>query len=105
MPKVKGPLFSLGASGTLQRTLTFNQHQTKNIVTAPRTAPMKNTPARLYHQSRVMQMINAWNGLDAPTRDAWRTRAVSMAMTGYALFWREYIAQNIFPPDLPLIPA
>jgi hypothetical protein len=49
--------------------------------------------------------IRAWKTLDAATKTHWKNRALLLKLTGYQLYLREYLRQNIAPPHHPVIPA
>lgn len=104
MPKVRGPLFSLAASGTLLKTITFMDTAQSAQVRfnvkqrAPRSALQQ------MHGARVADCRAAWRGLPQATKDQWQAQMLWTHMTGPALFMREWFAQMIYKPNLPFLP-
>ena len=104
MPKVSGPLFSLRASGTLKKALTFATIQGRNIVRQylspadPRTAP------QLAQRARVAEIAAAWNALDTNTRAAWQAAGASADQNGYSYFAQQWHLQDVHAPYVPSIP-
>lgn len=104
MPKVRGPLFSLTASGTLSRILVYeNRADSQRVRRLPQyQAPA--TPLQAIYQNKVAALSLSWKTWDNTNRQAWKTRAIAFNLTGYALFWREWYAQNITAPARPILP-
>lgn len=105
MPKVRGPLFSLAASGTLLKTITFMDSPKVQMVrfNVKQTAP--RSPLQQIHGKRVADCRASWRTLSQVEKDKWQAHMIWSKMTGPALFMREWFAQNIFPPALPVHPA
>lgn len=104
MPKVRGPLFSLAASGTLLGTLTFmDTGQVAQVrfnvkQRAPRSELQK------MHGARVADCRAAWRALPQATKDEWAAQIVWSHLTGPALFMREWFSQHVYAPGLPVLP-
>jgi len=104
MPKVKGPLFSLGASGTFARALVYEDcGDIQRVRRLPQYAP-DQTPLQQAQATKVAQLSTAWKAADETTKNLWRDRAPDFALNGYALWWREWFAQSVVPPDTPNLP-
>lgn len=103
MARVKGPLFSLSASGEF-RGMEFRTGSGSTVVAAPKVVQAPRRPAQLAQQAAFQAAITAWNSLDANSRQTWRTAASTIGISGYQLYLREYLAQAITPPGQPLPP-
>ena len=102
MPRVTGPLFSAGAFGGL---MEFRMIGTMAVVTAPKHLSKTQGPAQQANAARFKVAIAAWKTLDAATKTNWKNRALVLKLTGYQLYLREYLQQNIAAPNHSLIPA
>ena len=91
MAKIRAPLFSQSAQGTIGGNLTFSlrksgqqvrfQNKQKDVITSDRTL----------QRSYYSQAVNAWNLLDPSEKIVWCNRANSLNYTGYNLFIKSYI--------------
>lgn len=104
MPKVNGPLFSLRASGTLGKTLTFGTLNDQPIVRRHVIPADPSTPAMQLQRQRVANIAAGWGTLDTLQQSAWNTAAAAYQMNGYAYFLQQYHFQGCTPPELPSIP-
>lgn len=104
MPKVKGPLFSLQASGTFRDALEFRTVNGQAIVGGTKGKTPPRSPAQQAQSARFKAAVAGWQALDQSTKNAWRTAATSTGMTGYQLYLSEYQTQNTVPPGQPAIP-
>lgn len=104
MTKVKGPLFSLAASGTFKNEMEFRTGNGKTIVTSTRKVKPPRSEAQLAQAEKFGRSITAWQGLSPEVKAAWKAEGVMAKLTGYQLFISEYASQNIQPPSLPVIP-
>jgi len=105
MPRVTGPLFSAGASGAFGGIMEFRMVGTKAVVTAPKHVSKTQGPAQQANAARFQAAIGGWKTLDATSKTNWKNRALLLSLTGYQLYLREYLRQNIAPPNHPIIPA
>jgi hypothetical protein len=105
MPKLQGPLFSLGASGSIGKTLVFRK--TRHGLTVQRWSKPTDpaTDAQLPYRAYWSAARDAWRALEAADRATWQQCATSWSLPPFTLFAREYILQRITAPNLPLIPA
>jgi hypothetical protein len=104
MPRVRGPLFSLEASGTLGKSLTFVQHGEKSTV---RRAQLKAPPPSVWQsqqRARVKNIKLAYRTLTPIQKNQWRIAGAPLKINGWCMFWRAYTLQNIAPPNLPTPP-
>lgn len=104
MPKVRGPLFSLSASGQFDDKVQFRTTAAGCIATKPQLTTPPRSPAQTAQAARFQIAVQGWRDAGIPTRDAWRVAATSTGMTGYQFWVSEYLGQNIVPPAQPMIP-
>jgi len=105
MTKLRGPLMSISATGSIGRTITYRatrwgaraQHHS-----VPRAAP---STAQLAERQRRRDAGATWRALDAPTRAKWGALAAANLRNPWIVFAGEYVLQQCSPPDTPLIPA
>ena len=104
MPIVKGPLFSLEASGTYGGGLTFSQTTGRSIA---RKTPRSRKPASLsqtMHRQQVADMALSWRQQSPATRTAWSDAAALLGNKGRHYFWSEWFVQNATLSSPPVIP-
>jgi hypothetical protein len=104
MPKLIGPLFSLKASGTLDRLLTFQNYGTRQRVRryVRQTAPP--TPLQTAHRQYVAAIAESWRSLSPLDQDIWRAAAYPLGLGGWPYYWQQYVYQGVTPPDHPYVP-
>ena len=104
MPKVRGPLFSLTASGTLSGLLVYENRAGSQRVRRRPQYQAPATPIQTIYQNKVAALSQSWRTWDNTNRQAWKTRAITFKLSGYGLYWREWYAQNITAPARPILP-
>lgn len=104
MAKVRGPLFSVGASGTVGDLLTFNPGQNATVARSkPRHYPPATTPQETVRQ-QCRDAAAAWHALDLATRNEWSAVAKASGRLPFAKYLIEWNAQNCTPQQPPFIP-
>lgn len=93
MAKLKNPLLSLKASGSLGRVITFVNRRLTNIVEKKPVVPDAQTTVQLQWRHMFNKCVDLWHLLSAAEKDEWESAARSRHMTGYA--W--YISQCLRP--------
>lgn len=104
MTRVKGPLFSVTASGDFLGLMEFRTTGDQTIVAGHKQKPAMRSAAQIAQATRFKNAVAGWNTLDAAAKLTWKNKAISLGMTGYQLFMSEYQTQNIVPPGLPILP-
>ena len=106
MAKVKGPLLSLGASGSVGKSMTFGKWKGINTVRIASTPANPNTAAQQAQRSTFQLAVASWKAQDAADQLTWtnRAKALGLSMSGFNLYVREYIAQGIVDPAVPTLP-
>lgn len=93
MAKLKNPLLSLRASGTLARVLTFLTRQGTDMVEKkPELIDVQSVP-QLAWRHMFNKCVDLWHTLSAAEKAEWESAARPKHMTGYA--W--YISQCLRP--------
>lgn len=96
MPKLRAPLFSLGARGRLGELFSLVRRRGQNIIERrPIPIDAKST-AQLFYRSRFTDCVAQWHLLSEAEKKEWETKA--RHMTGYAAFMRYCLA---LPPVVP----
>lgn len=104
MPKVKGPLFSVSASGTYRDALEFRTQGAQTTVAAPRRMAAPRSPAQQDQAARFALAIQGWREATPILKDAWKSAAAPLGLTGYQYYLSEYANQGVQPPGQPIIP-
>jgi len=104
MAKVGSPLFSLGASGTVAKLLTFNQSRTAPIARKKPTGYRPPTVAQNHFRSKCSAAAAHWRGLDPLARAEWAALAALTSRQVFAKYLLEWIAQSATPASPPLVP-
>ncbi|MEY3288026.1 MAG: hypothetical protein RLZZ419_268 [Pseudomonadota bacterium] len=104
MATVKGPLFSVAATGKFNNCMEFRTGSGKTTVHGIRTAAPSRSQAQQAQSLRFTQAVNGWKALTTFQKEAWKTAAHLTGHNGYQLYLSEYQTQNIQPPNHPIIP-
>lgn len=104
MTRVKGPLFSVSASGDFLGLMEFRTTGDQTIVAGHKQKPSSRSPAQVAQSLRFKNAIAGWKSIDATAQETWKTRGTALGMTGYQLFISEYQTQNCVPPAIPTLP-
>ena len=103
MAKTKGPLFSVGASGTLGKELSFSKFKGTNRSFKRGHPRNPQTDPQQLQRSYMTMGIFAWRDLDQSSKDYWQQQADAkrLRMSGYNYFLSDYINNKITPPPPP----
>ena len=104
MVRVKGPLFSVSASGVFKDELEFRTANGQTVVGKRRAKPATRTPAQQAQSAKFAESVAGWKALSTADKNAWKAAAVGTGMTGYQLYLSEYQAQLIQAPAQPVPP-
>lgn len=83
MARVKGPLFSLEASGSIAKTVVYSQWKGRNYVREhtipynPQTAPQVNV------RTAMTLLVASWQGEAAPYQLEWETFGKQFNLSGF----------------------
>lgn len=104
MPKVKGPLFSLTASGTFRDILVFRSRAGEETTVArPARFNPTRSPAQEQQAGRFSDAVSGWRDLTTENKADWKAAASGSGINGYQLYLREYQLQGITPPAQPTL--
>lgn len=104
MAKTQGGLFSLGASGTVAKLLTFNQSHIRQVARRmPRTTTPPTTP-QAYYRKQCTDAAAVWRSLPPLEKVEWKTVAGLSAKNVFAKYLLEWMAQASTPTTPPQIP-
>ena len=106
MAKVKGPLMSLSASGTIADSMTFGKWKGINTVRIKSTPTNPNTASQQAHRTTFSNAVASWKAQDQTTQTTWNDRAQEMGlvMSGFNLYTQQYIKQGVVDPATPTLP-
>ena len=95
MVRIKSPLMSQKASGTIGGILTFSDRKTGSQVRYQKKQKDKITLSRTTQRDLFNQAIGAWNLLNSAEKKSWNVRAKGQNLTGYNLYISIFIGENI----------
>jgi len=94
MTKSRNPLFSLNASGTLSKCLTFLRRRKQDIIEKKPEPFDAKTALQLDWRHMFLKVVALWNALSAADKQDWESQARSRHMTGYAWFVSQALRPN-----------
>lgn len=104
MAKTRAPLGSFSAHGALSKTLTYRTDKGRNIVSGfskPGSYRQKDpSTSQQARRSLYSQGVSAWHLLDSSEQEEYVLRALSLHLTGFNLFMREFLNN---PPDFDFL--
>lgn len=95
MAKVRSPLFSQRASGTLAEVLTFSHRKTGQQVRTQRKQKDQNTIGQIAQRVKYIEAVSAWNNLSTSEKSLWIVRAYGQNLTGYNLFVADFLNEYV----------
>jgi len=97
MAKVKHPLMSIGASGSIGRAITFTKSRGVAICKGFSVSLDRESEEQLILRGVYSSGVVVWNGLSQPQKDVWNDSASGKKVTGFNLFMKNYMNNN-YPP-------
>jgi hypothetical protein len=91
MARVKGPLFSIDASGSVASAITFSKWKGQNYVRQHFIPSNPQTKDQMYTRGTLSRGVIAWQAKDAPGKLVYDTAAEGTGMSGFNLFLSEYM--------------
>ena len=91
MVKVKGPLFSISASGKIAERLVFSVRTSGQQVRFQRSQKDILTASRTLQREAYLEAVDAWKILTDNEKLDWITEAKSLQLTGCNLFMQNYL--------------
>ena len=105
MARVVNPLFSLSASGSIGKMITFKQTPGGAVVTRKAEPYKQQSENQLLNQQTMHSALAAFKTLSTTDLARWRAVAVKKGISAWAEFFFEYHVQSVVHPGMPLIPA
>jgi len=104
MPRVRGPLFSISASGVFRNEIEFRTVGTSTVAAGAKKVKPERSAGQQQQAARFAQAVAGWQATDQTTKDTWAAAAAGTGLTGYQLYISAYQTQGIVPPDQPVLP-
>lgn len=105
MPKVTGPLFSINASGSVAKLLTFRNTAHGFIVQRCPQDFKSDSSWQLIERQSMRDAAAAWQALDPAIKTIWQSNTLPTIRSGWMSFFLEWKAQQVEAGNLPLIPS
>lgn len=86
MARVKGPLFSLEASGSIKKTTTYSKWKGRNYVRAHTIPFNPQTPTQVNVRKAFTLLVAYWQTQTAPQKLVWDEFAKQFQMSGFNQF-------------------
>lgn len=86
MARVKGPLFSMDARGSIGKTLVFSIWKGINYVRRHSIPSNPKSAAQVSFRSMMTFLSQIWDGLSAANKATWDTRADSLGISAFNAF-------------------
>lgn len=103
MAKVRGPLFSLSASGAFNGIVEYRTTGGQTIAAGIKAYVPPRTPAQAAQTNRFKDAVGGWRAATEQQKAAW-SAAAPTGTSGYRYYLSEYILQNVQPPNQPTTP-
>jgi len=107
MAKVTGPLFSMSASGTIAKAITFSGWKGRPYVRQRVTPKNPKSNSQVGVRSMFKFLAQEWDGLTAPDKATWETRAAQTIISTFNAFmafnqsrWRDFNTPSTADPPL-----
>ena len=91
MAKIKQPLFSQTASGSISEKLTFSLRESGQQVRFQKAQKDVLTSSRIIQRAYYTEAVTAWNLLNETEKQSWVDFAKLKQYTGYNLYMKTYI--------------
>jgi hypothetical protein len=101
MAKVKGPLMSLEARGSLANKITFRNSTGRNIVSLKSQPTGSPSSAQTTQRALYADGVVYWNALPEPDKQAWADIGRSNGISGYSAFMSDWLLGGGPPPLAP----
>lgn len=92
--KIRNPLFSIKASGSLAKTMSFVKRLGQPIVEKKPEIPDAKSLAQLSWRHMYLKAVALWHALSAAEKQEWESLARRRHMTGYAWFMSQCLKPN-----------
>lgn len=104
MARVKSPLFSLSATGSIGKVAAFRTTRYGSVCAFSPSSYAQNTPNMLANQQAMIDAAIAYKSLSNADLSEWQARAIAIHQDVWPCFFAEYRLQAVTAPNSPLIP-
>ncbi len=94
MPKLRGPLLSLGARGRLAKLFSLVRRRGQHIIERKPIPTDAKSPAQLFNRHMFSKCVDLWHLLSEEEKQIWESLARPLHMTGYAWFISQCLRPN-----------
>lgn len=94
MTKLKNPLLSLGATGSIARAISFVRRRKQNIAESIPIPHDVQSLAQLSWRHMYLKAVALWHALSAAEQQDWESQARIRHMTGFAWFMSQALKPN-----------
>lgn len=105
MAKIKSPLCSVSASGSIAGRITYRATRAGAVAQSPAIPTGAATDAQAYQRQRMRDARAAWNALDAALLAEWEALGAARDLNPWPIFFQEYLVQDCSGVRLPIVPA
>ena len=105
MAKLKGPLMSISATGTVGGIITYTAGKKSNTAKAKKKRKDRPTKAQIDTRRAWQYGWAFWNSMTPAERLDWTTYAALRGLGGHAMFLRHWMLQNSTPTNPPEFPG
>lgn len=102
MTRLKAPLLSLEAHGTIGDTITFRRRGGITIAERKPIPTDPETTAQLTQRGAFKDAVAAWHALTEEEQAEYRALGKKVGLTGYQYFVQEYLTAPPAPPPEPI---
>lgn len=104
MARVTGPLFSMSASGTIGKAVTYGTWKGKPWARVWFTPENPQTAGQVNVRTALSIVVAYWQGLPAPDKATWEA-AAPQGMSGYNYMMRRAMDQYVIQLTTAVTPA
>lgn len=105
MAKTTAPLFSLSASGTVARALSFRTTAGRQVAQVPKLRQAPQTAVQVANSANWRDACRYWFAMSDQLKDEWRALGAATSTPPLAVWCREWVRQRATPSTPPLIPV
>lgn len=95
MSKVKGPLGSLAAHGSVAGVLTFSVRKSGQQVRFQQKQKDAQSAGQLVQRADYLLAVKSWNEMSLEDKEVWKTLAVRKRMSGYNFYLKRVLLGEI----------
>ncbi len=105
MARTKGPLFSLDASGSLDKTIVYSQWKGRSYVRRHAIPFNPKTPAQVNVRTAMKLLVTAWQGELPAYQEEWNTYGKTLNLSGFNAYVKRGMAEYIIQVTSAVTPT